>query len=1469
MRRSLGAALWALVGVLACFLGALSALAGTATGRRLVARVARVVLEGAVAGRVEIGGASGTLLTGIALTEVKLYDLDTTLVAWLPHVELDYNLLDFAAGRFVFQGVRLDRPYINLVQHKNGRLNFEELLRLGEPPPPSRGPTLAPSRGLKPLVALRAVRIDDGELILRLQAKPSPADSLYEIDAFGEDGRRRVRRFTHLWGRLDQFRVSAPGQSGLRIDIAALATKVSDPPVDLRDARGRVTVDGDSLDADLSLVRLPASQFSLRGGLAWPHDTILYNLAIGADSVTLRDARFIDAKFPDGAVLRGSLTVRSHGGRVLEVGLDPMALTYHGGRADGKATTMIAADSGLVAVRDVDLVSQDFDLNLPRLFLDTLPFYGHLTGRTRADGSLGALALDADWVFRDSLVLGQPENLVRGRGQLNLVAPAGITFTTFTVDTASLDFGTIARLVPTGNLHGKLEAVGTLSGALSDIRFIGSLRQRDGTRPASVVRGTFAVDSRRDTLALDIDARVDSLSLDGLTPNPSGSVLTGTITGTARLLGTFDSLSTHLELARLGGGGLVRLDGTLVLLPDLVGARSLVFEGNQLSLDRWISGAAPSSLNLSGTGSFLIDSAGTSPMGQVRVQLTSSRLAGIELDSGAVRARFERGRVLLDTLWLRQPGLIAEGAGDLGWRRPVDGQTLISFDADSLSRLDSLVAWLEGNQSDTLRTAIDNGAAQVHLRIAGALDSLAIGGLGEVQHLAIGDWRVPAALLRGQFEPGPVPLVWLDASADSIALGSLGFGAAAGAVKGRLDSLTWRARSRIGDLGGFAAFGRFARDSAGARAIAVDSLGVAIPGGVWALQAPSDLTFGDSAIMVRRLALQRVNGPGRIELDGTIPTLGSGNARLHVEGLPLAGVYAVLQRDTTGAGGTVFADLSLSGTRRDPAYQGRFGVVPGDTTSGAALDGRVAYAARRLDGDARLRVAGRQVLALTAHLPLDLALVPVAHRQVADTIAIGARANDVDLATLETFTSVLRDVRGHLTTDLGIRGTWNSPQLRGRLQIDSGAVSIPALGVHWQDIVGRLRLDGDAIHVDSLFVGSERGKADVSGTVRFERLTHPLLDLNITARDFHALEQRGYLSVTGTAQLSLRGPVFGATLTGTGTVTNSVLYFADLVEKRIIDLDAPDPSLAALIDTSLAAVIERQGLGPAFHNLFLDSLSIQGLQLSMGSSVWMRSNEANIQLAGRVTVNKVNRNYLLTGTLLAPRGTYRLKVGPVTREFVVTSGTVRYFGTADLNAGLDIEAEHTVHPVPTPSAATPAGDITVIAHIGGTLYVPKLTLSAKDRDMPQTDIISYLMFGQPSADITAGAVGVGSNRSALLASTVSGIISGAISGELERTAVSDLGIPLDYVEIRAGDPGNPLQGASLAAGWQIGAKTFLIVRASLCPGAVANALGASLQFRLSPEWRTEASMEPVAGCTLGTTSHLRQVGGDLFWERRY
>src|SRR5437867_2107038 len=231
VRRSLGAALWSLVGLFACFLGGLSALVGTGTGRALLARIAARVVAGAVDGRIEVGDVSGSLLTGVTLSDVKLYDPDSTLVGALPHVELAYSPFDFAAGRVVLQEVHLTKPYINLVQHKNGRLDIEELLRLGRPDSGPHHPA--------PLILFRNVRIDDGTVIVRLQSAPAPGDSAVEIEPAGADGRWRIRRFEHVDGKLASLRLSSPAARGMRADVQQLAVAISDPHVRITDLGGR------------------------------------------------------------------------------------------------------------------------------------------------------------------------------------------------------------------------------------------------------------------------------------------------------------------------------------------------------------------------------------------------------------------------------------------------------------------------------------------------------------------------------------------------------------------------------------------------------------------------------------------------------------------------------------------------------------------------------------------------------------------------------------------------------------------------------------------------------------------------------------------------------------------------------------------------------------------------------------------------------------------------------------------------------------------------------------------------------------------------------------------------------------------------------------------------------------------------------------------------------------------------------
>ncbi len=1468
MRRSLGVALWTLVGLLACFLGALNALVGTHAGRTLLARVASSVVEGAVNGSIEVGEVRGSLFTGVVLTDVRLLDPDSTLVAWLPRAELGYNPIDFAAGRVVFMEVRLERPIINIVQHANGKTNFDELLRLGEKDTVTVKP-LGPA-GPRSLILLRNVQIQDGSLTLRLQKHGEISSANEEIEFSGEDGRYRVRRFEHLNARLAAMRIQAPREKGIRIDVLRLATESTDPKLSIADVVGRVTIDGRTLDVDLSRVRFPATQFRARGTVQWPRDTLLWNLVMQADSATLTDIRFLDPRFPEHAVLHGGVTLASHGGRVLEIQLQPLDLSFGQGRLIGHVNAFSAADSGLVALRQGDLVARELSLDFARVYIDSLPFYGRLTGRTIVDGPMSALKIETEWSFRDSLVPGWPESQIFGKGEIS-VAGKDLAFQPFAVATGRIDIGTVRRLVPGFDLQGELDASGTLTGTLKNAMFSGTLRHHDGDRNASIVRGVVGRDSRTDVLGVFADVHADSLSLEGLTGRIAAFPLRGALAGTIRLKGDLTGVETHADLAMLGGGGAVRGDGTLLLgardMHPGFGARGFTLHAQDVNLQRWLTrgSAPPSRLTFTATGSVAADST-TKPTGELSVLLAPSLFAGTIIDSGATKVRFAQGKLLVDSLRLQQPGLLTSGRGSLGWQRPDRGTLTFAFDADSLGVLDSLVTWLAGpNAASAFSEDKLKGSAQVRMSLDGALDSLSVGGDAHVLDLRWRGWRVPKGEGTIAYQPGPLPRFDVEANMDSIGYGRYGFGLAAAHARGTRDSLTWFARSRVGDLGAFLAGGRYAQPGgSGTRQAVVDSLALLLPSGVWFLERPTALALGDSVLHLDSAALKSAAGAGRLSLSGDLPARGPINARISLDSFPLTGVYALLQSDTLGVAGAVTANVAATGTRANPLYSGSFAFSNAAFGSFRApfLDGIIDYRNRRLNGEVHMWRSGQQVLNVIAHLPLDLALVPVAQRQLPDTLSVQARADSVDLGVLAAVTTTVQQVEGIFNADLGIGGTWEAPRLRGGLEIGHAAATIPALNVRYTNLNGGLSLRGDTIRVDSITATSERGHAELTGYMRLERLTKPVLALNITTSEFKALDLRGYLALTASGRVALTGPVFGATLTGRGTVTSGVLHFADLVNKRVVNLD--EPWVQDLIDTSL---IRTQRLGPEFQSLFFDSLQVTNLQLRMGEDVWLRSNEANIQLTGLVTVNKVRSNYILSGTLQAPRGTYRLIIGPVTREFVVQRGTVQYFGTPDLDAALDIEASHVVHPLPGPNQIV--GDINILAHIRGTLRLPRLTLEAERGEYSQPELISYLITGKPSFELSGGE-----------GAYVSSFAASLVAGELERTVVSDLGVPLDYFEIRPGDPTNRFSGSQLAAGWAIGAKTFLVLNAGLCRNTTSqkarftNTLGATLQFRFSPEWRTEASFEPVRNCglddpVLNPSTPTRQVGFDVFWERRY
>jgi translocation and assembly module TamB len=1463
MRRQLARFLFVFViGTSAMFLGVLTSMTLTPPGRDLLARTVSRFLDRIVIGRVRVGAISGSFLYDLTLENLVVRDTSGELLVDLPRVRVAYRLPNLIAGQVVLSAIQLDSPTIQLIKHRNGRMNYEEVLGIGKG---SKG-------GTSPLVEFHNVKMTEGMLRIALPWNPpksvrseSSVDSALQAERAkpgrivedSPEGLRRVIVLADLATRVSRMRIATPDRQPFTIDLDSLATRVNDPGVTLRHAVGRVRIRGDSAVFSLSRGALPDTRFSGGGAVTWPRDTILFDFQVIAPHVNLEDLRWVSPHFPS-MTGRGVLTARSETGARTAYDIRDLHLTGADGQVDGDLVTITDRRRGL-GVRDMNLRLAELDLDAARPYLDTLPFYGTVTGKLAGSGFLNALDLGIEWAFRDAAVPGNPLTTIAGEGGVGASRDSGLTFTEFGVKQSDIDLRTVRRIAPAVILEGRLTAVGTLNGPLRNIRFNGTAQHQDLDRPPSQLEGTVHLDTRGKVLGLDTDVMLDPLSFDGIRRAFPSLGARGELRGPFQSRGTLARLAVDASLT--GQIGSVEAHGFATLQPPKWGAEDLLLRFSRLDLAALTGRDLPTRLDgeLSVTG--VIDTA-KAPEGELRLNLSSSRIRELTLDSVFAVAGLHDSLIRVDTAYAVWKGARVGGSGTLGWGGLHTGRMAFTLAADSLIAFDSLLLATSGQSRDPHPDSRPlGGTAQATVQLAGNLDTLEASAGLLVENL---EWqRIRSPRVTGAFSwiGGRRPQLTASLGVDSLRAGTWIFHGVGAQARGWADSLEWNAGTGVGSNVGVNGAGRWWRR--GQTQVAMfDSLVLALPAHRYRLDQPFAVTLSDSAPAVSPVTIRAEDGSGTIQLAGRVPGTSAGSLQVRVLGLDLHDAYGLLQRDTLGVSGELGLDVRVGGTAERPTLRGTMALDGGKFGDFNApfLQGVVDYADRRLETDLLLWRTGKKVLDVGATLPLDLALRGAQKRQVDGPLSVHARGDSVDLGILEALTPAVRQVSGVFSTDVNVTGTWEAPRLAGAVEFRDGAMSLPGLGVRYEGMQGRALFHGDSLVLDHVALKSGGGTLGIDGSVRLEDLARPVLNLGFRANDFRAIDVSRFLTLDATGGLQLNGPFFHAALAGNLTANSGVLYFADLVTKRIIDLE--DPTIADLVDTTL---LRRENLGGKFQNRFLDSLTITNLGMEMENDVWLRSAEANIQLSGQVQLSKTRQAYTPSGTLEAVRGSYTLKIGPVTRDFTVERGTVRYFG--DLNAALDIRATHIVR-------AVRGEEIPVIAVITGTLYAPKITLeSTFNPPISETDLVSYLVTGYPANEATrlgqAGALETGLSY-----------FSSALSSELERALIQDIGIPLDLIEIRPGvsSRGGVSTLTQVAAGWQLGSKTFLTFNAGFCPENLSqftySNLGASLEFRFSREWRLQASVEPtLQSCRqdfgITNTTNLYQIGSDLRWEREF
>jgi translocation and assembly module TamB len=985
---------------------------------------------------------------------------------------------------------------------------------------------------------------------------------------------------------------------------------------------------------------------------------------------------------------------------------------------------------------------------------------------------------------------------------------------------------TLGKAFPEAGLQGSGSGTVSLQGPLGAVAVSGELTLPGG----GTITGGGSLDLESAAFAYDLELGMQGVDLAAVTTR----------------VGESTDLSGNL---RARGRGTDPATLTSVVQADLVGSRIGDLPADEVHL-----------------GVDVADGVARFAPSFVRLETAEARVQGsfglVEGKSGVLTydVRVDSLHTLAPWLPPADTGLVAPRAGARAQARAdARAELARAMRAVEVERMATGVAPPEPSAADTLppptlpRDSLA-GSIRASGELRGNLARFDAQGVAEVQNLVYQG----SAVASGSAEYDvtdvrtPTPNATVSASARSVLFRGLAYDSlnvegsyAGGRVgSGRADVTAWQDADT--ELRGTTAF-TFAEAD---RELRLEELRLRVDTVTWTNAGVGVIRWADRNTEIHGLELVGSTG-GRVRVDGSVPAEGEADLSLLVEDVEVAHVEAFLQ-DDLGASGRLSLDGRLRGTRVSPSFEGSASWLGAALRGTSVPDARgtVSYSNSELAADLELFADARRLAVARARLPINLALTDVeGSRLLNAALSVEVTADSLPLEGLAGLTTQIANVQGAVRGDFRITGTFEEPVLEGGGEILGGALEVPALGVPFTDIAGSLSLSGDVVRVDSL-VAWARGPIRVTGQIDVATLAEPRFDLLVTAREARVLNNDdGRLDID--ADLAVLGPFDSVSVVGAARTRKGVVYIPQLSELGVTDVVAlDDPGTFERVDTLLAA---RRDLLLSSHP-FIQNLNVD-LWVAIDRDVWLRSIEANVEIYTpwelgpmRVRVDGSRRKLLLEGTINTDRGEYEF----MTRNFRLTRGAVTFLGGEELDAILQVAAEHEVL---VPSIQP----FEIRALISGTLRAPTFTLeSSAQPPIPQTDLLTYVVFGRQASNLLpiqgsalsgrgAASGDLAGNVAALATQQISTAAFGTLVNDLEGEAARSLGVdvfritPADLPEeLFDGKFQAVLQGTEIEVGKYVSPRVFLAAQTR----AYRSRLGLTAEYVAPRGFRGLVSWQP-------------------------
>lgn len=473
------------------------------------------------------------------------------------------------------------------------------------------------------------------------------------------------------------------------------------------------------------------------------------------------------------------------------------------------------------------------------------------------------------------------------------------------------------------------------------------------------------------------------------------------------------------------------------------------------------------------------------------------------------------------------------------------------------------------------------------------------------------------------------------------------------------------------------------------------------------LAGPATIIVKDGGADIKGFAL-RANG-GRLALDGRAgSTL---DLRVNARALPLS--IADLVSPELGLSGTLEGEANVTGTPSAPTGPYRFRltnlVLP--QTKAADLPPIEMTASGRLDGakaavDATIKAREAGSFQISGTLPLST--------EGALDLAVKGRL-DAGIAN-RTIAAAGRRVTGNVSVDARVTGSLAKPQASGTAVLADGSYQDAILGMRFTAIRARLVAKGDKVTIESASATARNGgQITATGDIRLDPAAGFPGTLTIRGQNAEMMRSAVATAVTN-LDLRMSGPLARyPQIGGTVAIQRLDITIPDNLSGPGQPLEGtrhlkPTPTAARRL--AIAAASKKSSSGEPPFNAALDlTLSVPG----------------RIRITGRGLDAELGGSLQLRGTLANPQpvGAFNLVRGSLrvlTSQLDITRANLTFAG--DLTPQLDF------------LATTQAGGASINVAVTGPPNDPQFTFSSSP-DYPQDEILSRLLFGQGSGQLTA------------------------------------------------------------------------------------------------------------------------------------